>query len=173
MAVNVVAARAERDALFVALEVRVAVRDTVAVRADTPVRAVVVAVRAAVVPVAVVAVRGNTVPVLRGDTAVRVVVPVAVDAWGRVTAVVRPRDDVADAVCAFCELVVDVEFVFARDDAVTPRFDATDAPVRRVAARTTSSESVALALPSAPIPRHSAKNSLIPFILYVVMLANL
>lgn len=168
MAVNVVAARAERDALFVALVVRVAVRDTVAVRADTPVRAVVVAVRAAVVPVAVVAVRGNTVPVLRGDTAVRVV-----GVWVRVTAVVRPRDDVADAVCAFCELVVDVEFVFARDDAVTPRFDATDAPVRRVAARTTSSESVALALPSAPIPRHSAKNSLIPFILYVVMLANL
>lgn len=169
MAVNVVAARAERDALFVALVVRgLVVRDTVAVRADTPVRAVVVAVRVPDVVAWAVAVRGNTVTVLRGDTAVRVV-----GVWVRVTAVVRPRDDVADAVCAFCELVVDVEFVFARDDAVTPRFDATDAPVRRVAARTTSSESVALALPSAPIPRHSAKNSLIPFILYVVMLANL
>ena len=66
-----------------------------------------------------------------------------------------------DAFCDVCVLGA-VPRAVAADCA--PRVE-TVPDVRRVAARAVASESVAFAPKTAPMPRHTAKNSLIPFIL--------
>lgn len=73
---------------------------------------------------------------------------------------VRPRGFNV-AFCDVCALVAVPRAVAA--DCV-PRVE-TVPDVRRVAARAVASESVAFAPKTAPMPRHTAKNSLIPFIL--------
>ncbi len=132
----------------------------------TAVRAgVVVAVRAAVV-------RGATVGVVvvRADTpdAVRVVVValgVPRDASGVATLrVVVPRVAVVDfdVPADVPRVMADVSGVddFWRLDCVAP------VVMRRTAARTASAVSSARAVPNAGSARHTAKSSLIPFILY-------